>query len=315
VLNTWLASGRPVSGLARRVDAVAPPGAQWFRVEDLSDRFNIRRALAGIRTVIHLAARAHVMREQVADALSAYREVNVEGTRILLDEAVAAGVSDFVFVSSVKAMGERARVAWTEASQPCPSDAYGVTKLEAERLVQDVAHRTGMRAIILRFPLVYGEGMRGNMLQLFSVVARGWPLPFRSVRNCRSYLYVANAVAAIETVLTCSAVSGEVFLVSDGANLSTPDLIRAVGRALARRPRLIPMPTVCLRFGARLGDVIVRLRDWPFTSESCERLLGSLVIDSSKLRTRCGYQPPFTVAEGLHRTAEWFRATYEVARQ
>jgi nucleoside-diphosphate-sugar epimerase len=157
--------------------------------------------------------------------------------------------------------------------------------------------------------------MRGNMLQLFSVVARGWPLPFRSVRNCRSYLYVGNAVAAIEAVLTCSAVSGEVFLVSDGANLSTPELIRAVGKALTRRPRLIPVPTVCLRFAARVGDVIVRLRDWPFTSESYERLLGSLVIDSSKLRARCGYQPPFTVAQGLHRTGEWFLAAYQATHQ
>src|SRR5713226_1940634 len=187
VLDAWLASARPVSALTRRVDAAARPGAQWFRIEDLCDRVNIRRALAGIGTVIHLAARAHVMRELVQDPLSAYRKVNVEGTRVLLEEAVAAGVRHFVFVSSVKAMGERAHVPWTEASQPCPSDAYGVTKLEAERLVQDVASRTGLRTVILRLPLVYGEGMRGNMLQLFTAVARGWPLPFRSVRNGRSY--------------------------------------------------------------------------------------------------------------------------------
>jgi nucleoside-diphosphate-sugar epimerase len=255
------------------------------------------------------------MRERAAEPLSAYREVNVEGTRVLLEEAAAAGVSDFVFVSSVKAMGEHARVAWTEESQPRPSDAYGVTKLEAEHLVQGVAPRTGLRTIILRFPLVYGEGMRGNMLQLFSAVARGWPLPFGRVSNCRSYLYAGNAVAAIEAVLKCSAFSGEVFLVNDGTNLSTPELIRAVGGALAHRVRLVPLPTVCLRLGALVGDVIARLRDWPFTSESYERLLGSLVIDSSKLRTRCGYRPPFTVAQGLHRTAEWFRATYQVVRQ
>jgi len=215
----------------------------------------------------------------------------------------------------VKAMGERAHVPWTEASQPCPSDAYGVTKLEAERLVQDVASRTGLRTVTLRFPLVYGEGMRGNMLQLFSAVARGWPLPFRNVNNLRSYLYAGNAVAAIEAVLKCSQVGGELFLVSDGLNLSTPELIRAVGSALARRVGLIPVPNAFLRLGARVGDVIVRLTDWPFTSQSYERLLGSLVIDSSKLRTRCGYRPPFTVAQGLHRTADWFWATCRVAPQ
>jgi len=210
------------------------------------------------------------MRERVADPLSAYRKVNVEGTRVLLEEAVAAGVRHFVFVSSVKAMGERAHVPWTEASQPSPSDAYGVTKLEAERLVQDVASRTGLRTVTLRFPLVYGEGMRGNMLQLFSAVARGWPLPFRNVNNLRSYLYAGNAVAAIEAVLKCSQVGGELFLVSDGLNLSTPELIRAVGSALARRVGLIPVPNAFLRLGARVGDVIVRLTDWPFTSQSYE---------------------------------------------
>jgi len=308
VVKAWLASGRPVCGLARRVNAVAPPGARWLTVDDLSDRFNIRGALYGMHTVIHLAGRAHVIRDRVGDGLSAYRQVNVEGTKVLLEEAVAAGVRDFVFVSSVKAMGEHSRIAWTEATQPCPSDAYGVTKLEAEHLVQEVAPRTGLRTVILRFPLVYGEGMRGNMLRLFQAIARGWPLPFRGVRNCRSYLYAGNAVAAIEAVLKCSAANGEIFLVSDGADLSTPELIRAVGAALGRRARLIPVPTVCLRLAARVGDLIGRVTDWPFTSESYERLLRSLVIDSSMVRKLCNYRPPFTVVQGLQRTAEWFRA-------
>ncbi len=118
--------------------------------------------------------------------------------------------------------------------------------------------------------------------------------------------------AAIEAALTCSAVSGEVFLASDGVNLSTPELIRAVGTALARRVRLMHVPIAVLRLGARVGDVIVKLREWPFTSESCERLLGSLIIDSSKLRTCCGYRPPFTVAQGLDRTAAWFLAANQV---
>ncbi len=315
VLNAWLASARPVSALTRRVDAAAQPGARWFTIEDVSDRINIRRALAGIETVIHLAARAHVMRERVDDPLAAYRQVNVEGTRVLLEEAVAAGVRHFVLVSSVKAMGESTRVPWTETSQPSPSDAYGVTKLEAEHLVKDVASQTGLRTVILRFPLIYGEGMRGNMLQLFSAIARGWPLPFGGVGNLRSYLYVGNAVAAIEAVLKCSQVSGELFLVSDGVNLSTPELIRAVGSALGRRVRLIPVPNPFLRVAASVGDVIVRLTYWPFTTESYERLLGSLVIDSSKLRKQCGYRAPFSVAEGLRRTADWFRASYQAVSQ
>ena len=164
---------------------------------DPLDQDAVRAAVTGADAIVHLAARVHVMRERAADPLAEFRRANVEST-----EAPGRGGSpcrrgQLVLASTVKAVGEGNSTAWTEDTPPAPSDPYGTSKLEAERLVRDVAQRQGIRAAVLRFPLVYGPGVKGNMLRLFALVDRGVPLPFGSVANRRSLLYVGNLVAAV----------------------------------------------------------------------------------------------------------------------
>jgi UDP-glucose 4-epimerase len=182
------------------------------------------------------------MHDRAADPLAAFREVNVDGTRAVLQAARAAGVARFVFVSSTKAVGEVTERPWTEAEPPRPVDPYGVSKLEGERVVRELAGEAGLHAPILRLPLAYGAGAKGNILRLFEAVDRGAPLPFALVRNRRSLLFAGNFVAAVDAVLTSPAAASETFFASDGDDLSTPDLIRLIGSALGRRPRLLPVP-------------------------------------------------------------------------
>ena len=298
-----------VRGAVRSPFAPLPQGVRPFLVRGLSDRDGIATALAGVDTVVHLAARVHVMRESDPDPLRAFRAVNVEGTRVVLEEAARAGVRRFLFASSVKAMGEGGERVLTESSPASPADPYGISKLEAEELVREVAAREGMHAPILRLPLVYGAGVGGNMLRLFRLVDRGVPLPLGGVRNRRSMIYVGNLVEAMRSALRASAAAGEVFLVSDGADLSTPGLIRGIAAALGRPARLLPIPPSLFRLAGRAGDVVARIAPFPLTSAAVERLLGSLAVDSTRLRTACGFVPPFSVEAGLRSTAVWYRAS------
>ncbi len=275
----------------------------------LLDRAGIATAMRDVDTVIHLAARVHMMRETSASPLTEFRRVNVEGTRVLLEEAIRASVRRFVFASSVKAMGEATVSPWTEETVPAPADPYGISKWEAEQVVRELAGRAGMHAPILRFPLMYGEGMKANMPRLFQLVDRGVPLPFGRVRNRRSLLYVGNAVAAIRAVLETPEASGETFLVSDGHDLSTPDLIREIARALGRPARLVPVPLSAFRTAGRFGDVIARFGPSLLTSAYVERLLGSLAVDASKLHRVTGFVPPFPLPAAMGRTAEWYRSS------
>lgn len=296
--------GRPVRGLVRPGSAPLPSGVESASVQGLLDREGLRRALDGVDTVVHLAARVHVMEERAADPLAEFRRVNVEGTRLLLEEAEAAGVKSFVFASSVKAMGEGGEEVWTERTPARPVDPYGVSKLEAEALVAAAA--AALHAVSLRLPLVYGPGVKGNMLRLFHLVDRGLPIPLGAVRNCRSMAYVGNVVAAVRAVLAAPAARGETFLVSDGADLSTPELIRAIAAALGRPARLVPVPAGVFRAAGRLGDLVLG-RGRPRFAPAVDRLLGSLAVDPSKLRAVCGFHPPFTPAGGLLETARWYR--------
>ena len=282
-----------------------PRGVEAAEASGLDDRSALRAALRGVDAAVHLAARVHVMRDTSLDPLAEFRRVNVEGTRALLEEAVAAGVGRFVLASSVKAMGEGGAAVLTEETPAEPVDAYGVSKLEAEVVAGGFAERIHVASA--RFPLVYGPGVKGNMLRLFQLVDRGIPLPLGAVRNRRSLLFVGNASAAIDALLTSTYPSGEVFLVSDGRDLSTPEVVEEIARALGRPPRLLPFPVGPARLAARVGDAIDRIAPFPLTSRALHRLLGSLYVDSSRLARFTGFEPPFTVQEGLAETARWYR--------
>jgi nucleoside-diphosphate-sugar epimerase len=308
VCGTLLQRGVVVRGAVWSDGLALVPGVQPVALRDLDDRESLRRALVGVDTVVHLAARVHVMNDAAADPLREFRRVNVEGTGTVLEEAIAAGVTRFAFVSSVKAVGEASVVPWTEVTPPVPVDPYGISKLEAEQLVRQLATAHGVHAPILRLPLCYGPGMKGNMLRLFALVDRGVPLPLGGVSNRRSLVYVGNVADALVAVLDTPQAAAETFFVSDGQDLSTPDLVRAIARALGRPARLIPVPPLLFQLAGRFGDFASGYLPFPVSSAAVDRLLGSLVVDSSKLTRVTGFRPTHRVEDGLRATADWFRS-------
>jgi nucleoside-diphosphate-sugar epimerase len=246
-------------------------------------------AVSEVDTVVHLAARVHVMRDASEDPLAEYRRVNVAGTEKLVRLAAAAGVRRVVLMSTVKVHGERG--AFRESDPPHPQDAYGVSKYEAEQSLHRIAAETGMEAVIIRAPLVYGPGVRANFLALMRAVTRGIPLPLGAAANRRSLVALDNLVDFIITCIEHPAAANETFLVSDGEDLSTADLIRRLAGSLNRPARLFWVPRCVLMAGASLLG----------RREMALRLLGSLQVDISKARARLGWTPPLTVDEGLRR--------------
>jgi nucleoside-diphosphate-sugar epimerase len=232
------------------------------------------------------------MQERAADPLAEFRRANVQTTSMLAEAAAAAGVGQLILASTVKVVGEGNVTTWTEDTVPGPVDPYGRSKLEAERVVHEMAKRHGTRVASLRFPLVYGPGVKGNMFRLFALVDRGVPLPFGAVDNRRSLLYVGNLVAAVRAVLEQRPGGSETFFVTDGRDLSLPSLVRLIGTALGKRARLLPVPPALLR--------------WLLPGAAAERLIGSLTVDGTKLSRTTGYRPSHSVEEGLRVTAQWY---------
>ena len=243
--------------------------------------------------VIHLAARVHVMNDTATDPLTAFRAVNVDGTLNLARQAVAARVKRFVFISSVKVNGESTDPgkAFSEADTPNPQNPYGISKHEAEVGLREIARTTGMQVVIIRPTLVYGKGVKGNFKSLMKLVASGIPLPLAFIHNLRSFVGIDNLVDFIVTCITHPAAANETFLVSDGEDLSTPDLIRRMARAMNRPARLLSVPVWTLKVGASLIG----------KGGAVQRLCGNLQVDISKSRTLLGWNPPFSVDEGLKR--------------
>lgn len=268
-------------------------------VGDLSGAVAWEPALRDVDAVIHLAARTHVLHDRAADPLAEYRRINVDATRRLATAAAEAGVRRFVFLSSIKVNGEQTfDRPYTEDDAPRPEDAYGISKWEAEQALHEIAARTGLDVVILRPPLVYGPGVKANFLRLMQLVARGVPLPLGAIDNRRSMVYLGNLVDAILTCLEAPAARGRTYLVSDGTDLSTPDLVRGIATALGVPARLLRCPVPLLKAAGTLTG----------RSAQVARLAGSLQIDSSRLRDELGWRPPHTVAAGLAATAAWYRA-------
>jgi len=249
-------------------------------------------ALAGSSAVVHLAARVHMMRERSQDPLALYRETNTEATLNLARQAAEAGVRRFVFISTIKVNGEGRDEPYREADAPAPLDAYAISKWEAEQGLQRIAQETGLEVVILRPPLLYGPGVKANFLRLLRMVARGWPLPLGAVRNRRSLLYLGNFVDAIRLCVEHPGAAGQTFLLDDGKPVSTPDVARALARAMNRPARLLAVPVGVLQFvGTLLGK-----------RAELARLTGSHYVDSSAIRSRLGWKPPFSMDEGLAAT-------------
>lgn len=252
-------------------------------------------ALRNMDIVIHLAARVHVMHDAAVDPLAEFRKVNVDGTLHLALQAAKAGVKRFIFMSSVKVNGEHTLInqPFTEADVTNPQDAYGVSKFEAEQGLLLIAQQTGMEVVIIRPPLVYGAGVKANFANMMRVVKRGMPLPLGAIHNKRSFVYVGNLVSLILRCIDHPAAANQVFLVSDGCDLSTTELLRACAGALGVKSWLLPVPQRLIEVCA----AILGKRD------VAQRLCGNLQVDITKARTLLDWEPPVSVAEGLKATA------------
>ena len=268
-------------------------GVRYMPVDELTANTDWRQVLAGIKSVVHLAARVHIMHDTAADPLKAFRAVNVEGTLNLARQAAAAGVKRFLFMSSVKVNGESTPPgrAFTEADATNPQYAYGQSKQEAEQGLRQISADKGMEVVIIRPPLVYGPGVKANFAALMRAVQRGWPLPLGAVNNQRSLVALDNLVDFIVTCITHPKAANQTFLVSDGQDLSTTELVRGMAQAAGVPLRLLPAPVWALQAGASLlgkGDVV-------------KSLCGNLQVDISKAHSLLGWVPPVTVDKGLRR--------------
>lgn len=276
-------------------------GITHLSVGDIHSQTTWKHALGGVDVVVHLAGRAHVMRDTHIDPLAGYRAINTDGTLNAARQAVAAGVRRFIYLSSIKVCGEGqslvSEAAYDETQLPAPSDAYAISKLEAEKGLKDIAKTTGLEVVILRPPLVYGPGVTANFLRLMRMVDRGWPLPLGAVNNRRDLIYLGNLVDAIATCITHVAAANKTFLLADGDDVSTPELIRRLSDALGCPARLLPMP----EHGLRIAGILTG------KSMAVNRLLGSLMVDSSAIRQDLDWSPLYSMREGLLETVKWYR--------
>ena len=249
--------------------------------------------ISGSQCVIHCAARAHIMDDEALDSLTEYRAVNVQGTLNFARQAAAAGVKRFVFLSSVKVNGESTDgwVQFARDDEPAPEDAYGLSKWEAEQGLWQIAYQTGMEVIVVRPPLVYGPGVKGNFARLLKLVHSGVPLPLAAVNNRRSFIGLDNLVDLLIHCVDHPKAAGQTLLVSDNHDLSTPELLRMIANAMERPARLFPMPVPLLRLA---GRALGRLNE-------VDRLVGSLQVDSSRTRSLLDWTPPVSVEEGIRR--------------
>ncbi len=271
-----------------------------FRVAGIEGDTDWRPALEGVDAVIHCAARVHVMHDTSSDPLAEFRKVNVDGTFNLARQAALAGVRRFIFISSIKVNGEGTELGkpYSADCHPAPLDPYGVSKMEAEEGLRDLASETGMELVIIRPVLVYGPGVKANFRSMMNWLCMGVPLPLGAIHNKRSLVSLDNLVDLIVTCIDHPAAANQTFLVSDGEDLSTTELLRRMSLALGKPARLLPVPAALLgSAAAMLGKKNV-----------AQRLCGSLQVDISKTRELLGWAPPVSVDQALRMTADHYLA-------
>lgn len=293
-----LQQGHEVTAAVRRVTTDLDLRVTQVLINDLSGNQNWQSLLSERDTVIHSAARVHVMSDDSSDPLAEYRKTNVEGTLNLARQSAEAGVKRFLFISSVKVNGEGTTPGnpYRAESQPAPLDPYGISKMEAEQGLRALSTKTGMEVVIIRPVLVYGPGVQANFLNMMRWLYKGVPLPLGAIHNKRSLVALDNLVDLIVTCLSHPAAANQTFLVSDGEDLSTTILLRKMGTALGKPARLLSVPNWLLETCAMmLGKQAL-----------AKRLCGSLQVDISKTRELLNWTPPISVDEALCKTAKHF---------
>ncbi|TDK52822.1 UDP-glucose 4-epimerase family protein [Pseudomonas moraviensis] len=291
-------SQHQVGALVRSLPVSLDDRVTYHPLSDFSDITAQHAALENVQVIIHLASRVHVMDETESDPLAAFRTVNVGHTLKLARSAAQAGAKRFIFVSSVKVNGEGTALGrpYRETDTPQPADAYGISKMEAEEGLRSLANETGMEVVIIRPVLVYGPGVKANFASMMSWLRRGVPLPFGAIHNQRSLVALDNLVDLMLTCISHPAAADQTFLVSDGEDVSTTQLLQKLGTALNSPARLLPVPERMLVAGATLLG----------RKALSQRLCGSLQVDISKARSLLGWEPVLTLDQALRKTAEEF---------
>lgn len=293
--------GLKILAVARRMFSDLPKGVELRIVSSLSSSAEWPSVLSGVQVVIHSAARVHILQGAKGQSLPAFRAVNVNGTMNLARQASRAGVRRFIFISSIKVNGEGKPSGrpYTAGDEPSPQDPYGVSKREAEEKLRELEQETGMEVVILRPPLVYGPEVKANFLNLMKLVDTGIPLPFASLSNKRSLIFIGNLVDVILKCLGHINAAGKTFLVSDCDDLSTPELIRRIAKAMGKPARLFPFPPGLFSATEKL----------PCGFHSLSKITGSLTVDSSKTMEQLEWKPPWSVDHGFMETVAWYRKT------
>lgn len=267
----------------------------------LSESNTIINTLDNIDVVIQTAARVHIMEDKAADPLDEFRKINVNATVALARQAIRAGVKRFIFLSSIKVNGESTdnRQPFSETDEPAPKDAYGQSKLEAEQALFDLGHTTSMEIVIIRPPLIYGPGVKANFASMIKIIKKGLPLPFASVFNQRSMLAIDNLINFIKSCMVHPAAANQVFLIADGMDVSTTELLQKIAKAFQQSSRLIPVPISLMTFFAKLIG----------KQNIADRLLGNLQVDISKARYLIGWKPVISLEQQLNKMVELDRNT------
>ena len=299
VCKTLSCSGKITKGFVRTLNpSLNLLGIQYVPVGDISLSIDWKNHLMNYNSIIHCAGIAHSMDQKHGS--DAYSLVNIEGTRQLAEQAVKAGIKRIVFLSSIKVNGESnekkkySNKIFTHNDIPDPKDYYATSKFEAENVLWEVSAKTGLEVVVLRLPLVYGKGVKGNLMRLIQLVNSGVPLPLGMVNNQRSMIGIDNLVDLIIRCIDHPDAAGKTFLVSDGEDLSTSDLINHLASSMHRKSRLFPFPIFLLKF---LSFIFGKQKD-------IDRLVGSLKVDSSYVQKILNWTPPVSVAEGIRRMVQ-----------
>jgi nucleoside-diphosphate-sugar epimerase len=289
--------GLTTMGVVRHFPANPVPGVDYQIVSGLNKSKLWKEILVGMDVVVHCAARAHIMNDSEVDLLTVFREVNVDGTRYLAEQAASYGIKRFIYISSIKVNGEGTSEEPFKADDiPTPDGSYGISKWEAEQVLKRIACNSKLEIVIIRPPLVYGPKVRANFLKLIRLVRSGLPLPLGAIQNSRSFVALDNLVDLILTCMHHPAAIDQTFLVSDGDDLSTPELLRRIAKAFGKPLRLFSIPVLLLRTAA----LLLGKKDFS------QRLCGSLQIDIGKAKQLLGWTPKFSVDASLLKTTKHF---------
>jgi nucleoside-diphosphate-sugar epimerase len=295
--ETLAKSGHEVRNTARSLASNSSTTRELITC-DLESVDNLDHLTTGCDAIVHLAGRAHVMSDNPATSESLYVSANVDVTRKLAQSAARTGVKRMILMSSVKVNGESTTIntPFTAQDIPNPQDPYGRSKTQAEQALWELTSTSGLEGVVIRPPLVYGPGVRANFASLIGIVGRGIPLPLGSIQNKRSFVSLDNLVDLISTTVQSPNAAGNTFLVSDGHDLSTPELVRSLASALDQSPKLFPFPSALLKLAATASG----------KRGAYDRLCGSLTVDIALTKQKLSWTPPFTVQDSMQRTVDAF---------